>query len=126
MMRFCTKCGAQNEEDAVFCTACGAALKQKEQKPAAAEQSRTAAPEPETVIPPHKRPFSRAGFIAVAAVVVALLAIIFWNVSAKECDRCGKTYHGGGYYDSLNTDTVMCEDCAREYYAPFDYKTFRK
>ena len=36
MMRFCTKCGAQNEEDAVFCTACGAALKQKEQKAAAA------------------------------------------------------------------------------------------
>ena len=44
MMRFCTKCGAQNEEDAVFCTACGAALKQKEQKAAAAKQSRTAAP----------------------------------------------------------------------------------
>ena len=94
-MRFCTKCGAQNEEDAVFCTACGAALKQKEQK-------------------------------AAAAAVVVLLAVIFWVATAKECDRCGKTYHGSGYYDSLDTNTVMCEDCAREYYAPFDYKAFRK
>ena len=61
MMRFCTKCGAQNEEDAVFCTACGAALKQKEQKAAAAKQSRTAAPPQDGGISLRKRPFPRAG-----------------------------------------------------------------
>lgn len=126
MMRFCTKCGAQNEEDAVFCTACGAALKQKKQKAAAAKQSRTAAPPQDGGISLRKRPFPRAGFIAAAAAVVVLLAVIFWVATAKECDRCGKTYHGSGYYDSLDTNTVMCEDCAREYYAPFDYKAFRK
>ena len=85
-MRFCTKCGAQNEEDAVFCTACGAALKQKEQKAAAAKQSRTAAPPQDGGISLRKRPFPRAGFglplpksaTAVEKHIMAAVIMIRW------------------------------------------------
>lgn len=125
-MRFCTKCGAQNEGDAVFCIACGAALKKKEQRAAAVEQGQAAAPAQEKAISPRKQSFPWTGLIAAAAAVAVLLAIASWNASAKECDRCGRTYHGSGYYDSMDTDIVMCEDCAREYYAPFNYKAFRE
>ena len=127
-MRFCTKCGAQNEEDAVFCTACGDGAEAKGTESCGSEtKPNRRCLQQDGGISLRKRPFPLGRFHCCGLQQwLCFLPSVFWVATAKECDRCGKTYHGSGYYDSLDTNTVMCEDCAREYYAPFDYKAFRK
>lgn len=87
---FCTKCGTKNEDNAKFCTACGANL-QEEQPVAPAEPVDSA--EPVAPVEPIAEPAAPAapvaakmeksrlvGLIAIAAaaVVVVILAIILF------------------------------------------------
>lgn len=41
------------------------------------------------------------------------------------CESCDKTTNKAYYNLSGTEDSVMCEDCARSYWMPFDYKDYR-
>lgn len=58
----CPSCGHEIDDDAAFCTECGARIDQP------------AAPEPDEPAPAKKRPLSVAQKAAIAGLVVALLA----------------------------------------------------
>ena len=40
------------------------------------------------------------------------------------CDRCGGTT-SEAYYDPFDTDRYYCEDCAKEYFSPFPYSSYK-
>lgn len=40
------------------------------------------------------------------------------------CSRCGKSV-SEAYYDPFDTDSYFCKDCAKEYFAPFPYTSYR-
>lgn len=53
------------------------------------------------------------------------MSVIFLAACGKEyeCRKCDvKT---SKIYYNYDGDIAYCEDCAREYWAPFDYKTYR-
>lgn len=56
------------------------------------------------------------------AIVLCLLS----GCASHVCDFCGKKFTGTAYYDSYEPDSTLCEDCARQYYAPLPYKSFKK
>ena len=41
------------------------------------------------------------------------------------CDVCGKSFTGKAYY-GWSYDDTMCEDCARKYWMPLNYKNYLK
>lgn len=41
------------------------------------------------------------------------------------CKDCSKTTSKAYYDMSSSKESVMCEDCARKYWMPLDYKTYR-
>ena len=41
------------------------------------------------------------------------------------CKDCDKTTSKAYYDMNSNKESVMCEDCARKYWMPLDYKTYR-
>lgn len=34
------------------------------------------------------------------------------------CERCGETFTGTAY-TTMDPDSILCEDCAKNYWAPF-------
>ena len=63
-----------------------------------------------------------------AFVVLALVLAVFLLCSCGgivyTCDECGKKVTEA-YYDPFNEDTYYCKDCARAYFAPFPYTSYR-
>lgn len=66
-------------------------------------------------------------------VTAVLAAAIFLIVGTQFCS-CGPTYTcsrcgastSNVYYDmSSSRESVMCEDCAREYWMPLDYQNYK-
>lgn len=58
-------------------------------------------------------------------LICLLMSVLVFSSCGKkyECEGCGvKT--SKMYYD-MDGDISYCEDCAREYWAPFDYENFR-
>lgn len=39
------------------------------------------------------------------------------------CDSCDKSFMGKGYYGAWG-DEHLCEDCAKRYWLPLDYKEY--
>lgn len=62
----------------------------------------------------------------IMAALLVILTIVFLAGCGKSytCSICGKSTRKA-YYDSFDTDSYFCEDCARDYYAPFPYEGFR-
>ena len=58
-----------------------------------------------------------------ALLLVALLLVTLVACGSYTCYDCGKTT-SKAYY-SMDEDRALCEDCARSYWAPFDYESFR-
>lgn len=59
--------------------------------------------------------------VLVALVAIALLCC---GCGAKyECSRCGDKVRNA-YYDPFNTSNYFCEDCAKDYFAPFPYSAY--
>lgn len=62
--------------------------------------------------------------------VVSMILVL---MLALQCVGCGKTYTCSdcekktkkAYYNPFYEDDYMCEDCAREYFAPFPYSQYR-
>lgn len=63
-------------------------------------------------------------FIVAATLIIALIGIVYTNVPRYTCSRCGKTVTKA-YYDPWDSDSYFCEDCARDYYAPFPIESYR-
>ena len=61
--------------------------------------------------------------IAAVLLVVMLLCL---TACGKEyqCSRCDKMTTKA-YYDPVDADEYFCEQCAREYFAPFPIEGFR-
>lgn len=62
-----------------------------------------------------------------AALVVGLL-LLFSLVGCGEsytCAVCDKTTREAYYDANGNIDYPMCKDCAREYWAPLPYESYR-
>lgn len=62
-------------------------------------------------------------------VVILIGAVLLLSLSScgKEytCNECGKKT-SKAYYDlSAIEEQVMCEDCARQYWMPLDYRNYR-
>lgn len=144
-MTFCTKCGKQLDANERFCTACGEPVEQEPPKTKAQMHwcgkcgtylgtgSRCPNCDKATVTTggaaAAKSHLSEMVLrnLVMAAVFVVLLGIVFWWLSTeKRCGNCKKTFHGAAYYDSFDRHFIMCEDCAREYYYPFDYHPYKQ
>lgn len=62
-------------------------------------------------------------------LIIALMLLTFTatlTACGKKytCDWCGKRV-SVAYYDPFDTDEVMCEDCAKQYFAPLPYSAYR-
>ena len=73
MARFCTHCGARNEDDAAFCEQCGQPLTRTQPQPADPPSSRSVQTPPDPEIVPHK-PASRG--LLIGAIAGALLIVL--------------------------------------------------
>ena len=61
------------------------------------------------------------GAVAViCAIIIAIVVIVKPGTKKFYCSWCGREATTV-YYDPFYENDVMCEDCAREYFAPFDY-----
>lgn len=64
-------------------------------------------------------------------IVTVLLSFVLMLVLAAcatkswVCDSCGKSFKGTAYYGMATTETY-CEDCARSYWMPLDYRNYQK
>lgn len=58
---------------------------------------------------------------------VFLLSVCFLNACSKTyiCNECGNTTTKAYYDDKNDPNRVMCEDCARKWWIPFDYRIYR-
>lgn len=72
----------------------------------------------------NPKKFRRAALTAAAAaavLVIAFFALRAAGIRNWRCEECRDSFFGQAYY-GMNGDEIMCRDCAREYWAPFDYK----
>ena len=60
-------------------------------------------------------------FVAIMLVVATFLC---GCGATYECSRC-KDKVSEAYYDPFNDGKYFCEDCARDYFAPFPYKNYK-
>ena len=61
-------------------------------------------------------------FICATIFAFSLSACNGGSYTCKDCDKTTSK----AYYDmNSSKESVMCEDCARKYWMPLDYKTYR-
>ena len=66
----------------------------------------------------------KKAMLAVASVV--LLVLLLCSCGKRyTCCMCGKTTNKAYYDLAAIEEQVMCEDCARQYWMPLDYKNYR-
>ena len=58
-----------------------------------------------------------------ACICLITLVLLLLTACGKQytCSYCEKTFRGKAY-DGFLADLTLCEDCAREYWAPFSYE----
>ena len=63
--------------------------------------------------------------VRIIALVLAMLTCLGCGCGKVfyTCGKCNKTTMDA-YYDPFDSDRFFCEDCAREYFAPFPYKNY--
>lgn len=63
--------------------------------------------------------------VAFVLVLIAIMAAFSACGKTYTCVRC-EEQTSKAYYDlSASKQSVMCEDCARSYWMPMDYKRYR-
>nr|WP_297704007.1 zinc-ribbon domain-containing protein [uncultured Butyrivibrio sp.] len=123
----CPGCGKEISDTSQFCKYCGTKIEKKEtssyqyHEPDDDNDKRTP--------PPPSKPAIDKSFLIAIGVVAIVLLIIFIAISGANkpkytCTVCGKTVKTA-YYDPYDDDTIFCEDCAREYFAPFNYEMYK-
>lgn len=63
-------------------------------------------------------------YIKVICLLVVVMVLCCGCGEKYTCGRCGETTKEA-YYDPFDTDSYFCEDCAREYFAPFPYSSYK-
>lgn len=63
--------------------------------------------------------------LLIVLVAMALASILTACSKSWVCDSCGKSFTGKAYY-GLETTETFCEDCARKYWIPLDYRNYQK
>ena len=94
MSKFCRQCGAQLEDDAVKCEACGAEIKPAEeavQQPAEAEASGAENSENAAPAAPAPKKLSTRNIAIIAAAAVVVIVVLIVALTA-----------GGGYKSAIN------------------------
>lgn len=62
--------------------------------------------------------------ICIILMAIALLSTLC-ACGSYHCYDCGKTTTKAYYDYSATKEYVLCEDCARTYWMPLNYKTYR-
>lgn len=123
-MRFCIKCGKQLESDERFCSACGAPIAKSNvvrENSDLKNQSTSEKLENDN----DQVKSGKVRWMIVGLLVILL--ILFCGSSRNTCDWCGKAFFGSGYYDILDSDVTICEDCAKDYYDTwFPYENYKR
>lgn len=114
---YCGYCGSQLEESAKFCHKCGKKVEMEiECRTNSIKESRK---ENQTSV-------LIVTIITLAFTVLIIIIAYMQNMpQTRVCDWCGKSSRGDFYYDPYDPDSIMCENCARQYFMglPFeDYK----
>ena len=64
--------------------------------------------------------------LSVSMIVVTLSMVACGSVGKSYvCKDCEVTTTKAYYDFGANKDSVMCETCARQYWMPLDYRTYR-
>lgn len=63
--------------------------------------------------------------IVILALALLMMTLTLTSCGSYTCYECGKTTSKAYYDYSGEKEYVLCEDCARTYWAPYDYKDFR-
>lgn len=58
-------------------------------------------------------------------IVITCLLSVLCGCKSYTCYDCGKNTHKAYYDASANEESVLCEDCAREWWMPFPYENYR-
>ena len=61
-----------------------------------------------------------------ALVYISAVLMLLLSACGKiyTCSECGKRVTEA-YYDPFDLDSYFCKDCAKEYFAPFPYTSYR-
>ena len=120
-MKFCNKCGAQVEDDVMFCPSCG---NQVDAAPAAEQASNpiaTAADAVEAKLGDKKGLIIGAAVIVVAAILVIVLLSALFGGSGKAATKKFMKAFKNGDVKTMEHLTVP-KDCRKEYYDDEDVK----
>lgn len=58
-------------------------------------------------------------------LIVVTMAMLLVGCDSKVCDDCDESFSGPAYY-GIDGSEYLCKDCAKEYWAPLDYKNFKR
>ena len=67
--------------------------------------------------------FNKKSLLFVIVLVSVLLLFLSGCTRSFVCGSCGQTSSGKAYY-GMGGNEVLCEDCARTYWMPLDYRKF--
>lgn len=69
----------------------------------------------------------RGGWALLVCAAALAASVSLAGCQTSECDSCGKSFSGAGYYDVLRgEDYTLCPDCAEDYYSPLPYEQYAK
>lgn len=116
---YCTNCGCNIKDSSNFCMKCGMAIKANEELHEYKDFFKT-------------EPREESGGLKVAMwigviVIVLLGAFLLLKdgiIKTYTCSDCGKTVVEA-YYDPFDSESYFCEKCAREYFSPFPYSSYK-
>ncbi|MBP3195928.1 MAG: zinc ribbon domain-containing protein [Butyrivibrio sp.] len=124
----CPGCGKEITDSSQFCKYCGTKIEKKVTSSYQYHEPDNNNDDKRTPPTPVKKGVDKSFLAAVAIVaivfVIIAIAISKANAPKYKCTVCGKTVKTA-YYDPFDDDTIFCEDCAREYFAPFDYEMYK-
>ena len=63
--------------------------------------------------------------IVILVLTLLMMVLMLTSCGAYTCYECGKTVSKAYYDYSGDKEYVLCEDCARSYWMPLNYKDFR-
>ena len=119
---FCSECGKKISENSKFCKYCGASMKSMAEDDASVIKNYSLS---DYTASKRKTSIESGSWIKCAAIVGVCILLISIFSNYHECDRCDKQYVGDAYFDCMDADYIMCEDCAKSYYMGLNYTQFR-
>ena len=63
--------------------------------------------------------------LAVTACALSVMMLFAGCGKKYVCDRCDEVTSKAYYDVNITENSVLCEDCAREYWMPLDYNAYR-